>query len=334
MMDWLPGLSATTRLILEGVILLSACAGVIGCFAVLRRRALVGDALSHAALPGLFIGYLVFFFVAAPEPTNEPPDPPPLLYLLSGALAAGVLGILAISALRRWTRIKEDAAIGIVLSVFFGGGIVLKSIVQRIPEASRAGLQSFIVGQTAGMSPDNVVTIRWLALACLVLVVLFYKEFKLIAFDPGFGRVQGWPTVALDLLLMSLIAVAVVIGLPAVGVMLMAALLILPAAAARFWTERLSVMLFLSAAFAVAAGTLGVLLSVGQWHDLLVQHAPFLLFLDSGPTGPTIILVAGVLFLVSVLFAPRRGGIARWLAQRRFREELRHGHVQAPELYE
>jgi manganese/zinc/iron transport system permease protein len=331
MMDWLPGLSATTRLILEGVILLSACAGVIGCFAVLRRRALVGDALSHAALPGLFVGYLVFFFVAGPEHTN---DPPPLLYLLIGALAAGVLGILTISTLRRWTRIKEDAAIGIVLSVFFGGGIVLKSIVQRIPEASRAGLQSFIVGQTAGMSPENVVTIRWLALACLVLVVLFYKEFKLIAFDPAFARVQGWPTVALDLLLMSLIAVAVVIGLPAVGVMLMAALLILPAAAARFWTERLSMMLLLSAAFAVCAGALGVLLSVGQWHDVLVQHAPFLLFLDSGPTGPTIILVAGVLFLVSVLFAPRRGAIARWLAQRRFREELRHGHVQPPELSE
>src|SRR5262249_24940696 len=130
MMDWLPGLSATTRLILEGVISLSARPAGIGCFAVLRRRALVGDALSHAALPGLFVGYLVFFFVAGPEHTNEPP---PLLYLLVGALAAGVLGILAISALRRWTRIKEDAAIGIVLSGFFFGGLGLDSIIQRTP---------------------------------------------------------------------------------------------------------------------------------------------------------------------------------------------------------
>jgi manganese/zinc/iron transport system permease protein len=327
MIDWLPfDLASSTKIVLEGVILLSACAGVIGCFAVLRRRALVGDALAHAALPGLFIGYLVFVFAVRPE-DYEPDDPPPVLFLLAGALGTGVLGILAISSLTRYTRIKEDAAIGIVLSVFFGAGIVLRSVIQRMPEASRAGLQSFILGQTAGMSPENVDAIRWLALGCLALVLLFYKEFKLVAFDPGFAQVQGWPSLALDLLLMLLIAVAVVIGLPAVGVMLMAALLILPAASARFWTDSLGVMLLLAAAFGVAAGILGVLLSSGLWHDFFARQARFLLFLDNGPAGPTIILVASAMFVVSILFAPRRGGIARWLAQRRFRQDLRAGRI-------
>src|SRR5262249_31286318 len=155
--------------------------------------------------------------------------------------------------------------------------IVLRSVVQRMPEAARAGLPSFIWGQTVGISPENITAIRWLALGALACVILLYKEFKTLAFDPAFARVQGWPTLALDLLLMFLIAVAVVIGLPAVGVILMAALLILPAAAARFWTDRLGVMLVLAAGFGAAAGIAGVLLSAGALRL---------------PAGPSIVLAA------------------------------------------
>src|SRR5262249_39926493 len=189
-------------------------------FAVLRRRALTGDALAHAALPGLCLAFLVV------GERNLPA-------MLLGALVTGVLGVSIITALKQRTRIKEDAAIGIVLSVFFGAGVVLSRLIQNLSATgSKAGLESYILGKTAGMIAQDVYLIGGVALASLALMLLLYKEFRLVAFDPEFARIEGWPTYRLDLLLMVLIAVTVVIGLPAVGVVMMTALLILPAAAA------------------------------------------------------------------------------------------------------
>lgn len=287
------GLTYNTLVVLVGVGLLGASAGMIGCFATLRRRALTGDALAHAALPGLGLAYLVV------GERN-------LFALLIGALATGWLGILTIGALRRWTRIKEDAAIGIVLSVFFAGGVVLLQMIQR-HQGNKAGLNSYILGRTAGMIAQDVYLIAGVALLNLLIVLLLYKEFKLICFDPSFAQVQGWPAMRIDLLLMTLIAIAVVIGLPAVGVVLIAALLILPGASARFWTDRLSMMLLLATLFGLATGSIGVLLS-----DHYVQL----------PAGPVIVLVGATLFGLSVLLAPRRGVIGRWISQRRFRDQL------------
>ena len=224
-----------TLVVLTGVSLLGACAGVVGCFAVLRRRSLTGDALAHAALPGLCLAYLI-----VGQREREP--------MLFAALATGLLGIALIAALRRWTRVKEDAAIGVVLS-FFGVGVVLLSVIQGLPGGARAGLQSYNLGQTAGLTREDVAFIGGLALLTVLVVLVLYKEFKLITFDQGFARVQGWPALRLDLALMGLIALVVVLGLPAVGVLLVAALLIVPAAAARFWTQRLWLMLMLSAGF-------------------------------------------------------------------------------------
>jgi manganese/zinc/iron transport system permease protein len=320
-------MSQTTLIALEGVCLLGVCAGVIGCFAVLRRRALTGDALSHAALPGVFSGYL---FYLAMIPLEDWAQPPPIIILLLGALATGVLGILIITLLRRFTRIKEDAAIGIVLSVFFGAGIVLRSIVQRIPEASRAGLESFILGTITSMTVEHLQALRWLTLGSVAAVLLLYKEFKLMSFDSAFARVQGWPIVALDFVLMLLIALVVIVGLPAVGVMLMAGLLILPAAAARFWTERLWVMILLSAAFGLAAGGIGVFLSAGEWQGVLARWLPPLLFLDSAPAGPTVTLIAAGIFVISILLAPRRGALTRLREHRRFRQDLQRQKGDVP----
>jgi manganese/zinc/iron transport system permease protein len=287
-----------TIIVLLGVSLLGACAGLVGCFAVLRRRALTGDALGHAALPGLCVAFLLFGELG-------------MAPMLAGALASGVLGVAVISALRRWTRIKEDAAIGIVLGVFFGVGAALSKIIQRLPLSGRSGLESYIFGKTAGMLGEDLYWIAGLSLLCLAAVLVLYKEFKLIAFDPDFGRAQGWPSLLLDLGLMALVAVTVVVGLPVVGVLLIAALLIIPAAAARFWTERLGLMAALSALIGAGAGAAGA--RVSSVMDL--------------PAGPAIVLSATAVFLASALLAPRRGVLARYLAHRRFRRDLAAGRI-------
>jgi manganese/zinc/iron transport system permease protein len=300
-------ISYNTTVVLAGSALLGAGAGVVGSFAVLRRRALTGDALSHATLPGLCLAFLVLGERSLPA-------------MLFGALCTGVLGVAVISALRRWTRIKEDAAIGIVLGVFFGAGIALSGIIQKLVTAgSKAGLESYIFGKTAGMIASDVYLIGGMSAVCTLLIVLLYKEFKLAVFDAGFATAQGWPVWRLDMLLMSLVAVAVVIGLPAVGAVLMAALLILPAAAARFWTDRLGVMLILSAAFGMTMGVVGTAISVQ---------------VDRIPTGPIIVVTGSLIFLASMLFAPRRGALARGLSQLRFRRQLAAGEIPVDEVAE
>ncbi|MCS7046296.1 MAG: metal ABC transporter permease [Gemmataceae bacterium] len=281
-------LDYNARLVLAGVSLLGASAGAIGCFAVLRRRALTGDALAHAALPGLCLAFLLWGERHLPV-------------LLGGAACSGVAGIGVIGGLRRYTRIKEDAAIAIVLSVFTGLGTVLLSLIRQRPGGSRAGLDSFIFGKTAGMTWEDLQWIAALAGATLLVVGLAYKELKLVAFDPAFARVQGWPAFTIDFVLMLLIVVAIVIGLPAAGVLLMAALLVIPGAAARFWTDRLDRMLLAAALIGLVSGGVGAGLTI-VWVKV--------------PTGPAIILTAASIFLISLLLAPRRGVVAQRLRRR------------------
>jgi manganese/zinc/iron transport system permease protein len=287
MNSWWP--SYNTQIVLAGGSLLGLCAGVIGCFALLKKRALTGDALAHASLPGLCLAYLIVGSRSMPA-------------LLVGAAATGVAGISFMAFLRRWTRIKEDAALGFVLSVPYGLGVVLLSIIQRSPGGNKAGLDHFIQGKAAGMLLEDVYLMMVLVLGTL------FKEFRLVSFDPAFAQVQGWPTVWLDFLLMSLVVLVVVIGLPTVGILLMAALLIIPPAAARFWTDRLGIMTFLAGMFGMIAGMVGTLISARY---------------ETIPTGPAIILTASVLFIVSFFLAPRRGLLARWFGSGLLPEEVR-----------
>jgi manganese/zinc/iron transport system permease protein len=288
-------LKYNTLVVLAGVSLLGASAGMVGSFAVLRKRALTGDALSHAALPGLCLAFLFM------RERNVPA-------MLLGALASGVAGIMIISALRRWTRVREDAAIGSVLTVFFGAGIALLAAIQKMEGlGSKAGLDSYIFGKTAGMTRADVYLILLAGVFGLVAVAILYKEFLSISFDIDFARSLGWPVYLLDLLLMSLVALAVVIGLPAVGVVLISALLIMPGAAARFWTDRLSTLLVLSGVFGFGVGLVGTWLSAT---------------LDQLPAGPIIVLSGTALFVVSMLLGSQRGIVARWIDQRRFETTL------------
>ena len=284
-----------TLVVLAGVSLLGAASGIIGAFAVLRKRALTGDALSHAALPGICIVFLIL------RERN-------LIAMLAGALVSGVLGIAIISALGRWTRVRNDAAIGTVLTVFFGLGVVLLLMIQNMGGVgSKAGLDSFILGKTAGMTRGDVYVILSASLVCLAIIVLLYKEFQLVTFDSEFARSLGWPVFRIDLLLMSLVAAAVVIGLPNVGVVLVSALLIMPGAAARFWTNQLSTLLVLSGIFGFVTGLVGTMLSAT---------------LEQLPAGPIIVLTGAIIFVVSLLFGIRRGLIARYIEQIRFQRQL------------
>jgi manganese/zinc/iron transport system permease protein len=285
------GVNYGTLLVTLTTALLGAVSGVVGCFAVLRRRALVGDALAHAALPGLCVAFLIAGARSVP-------------LMLLGALASGVVGIGVIVALRRWTRTKEDAAIGIVLSVFFGAGIVLSSWIQNSTvTGNKAGLDSYILGKTSGIIAIDLVIVAIAFLACMLLVGFAFKEFRLVTFDAPFARAQGWPIAAVDFVLLAMLAVVVVIGLPTVGVVLIAALLIIPAAAARFWTDRLLRMTLLAGVFGLTIGIIG---SVASSQ------------VDRLPTGPIIVLVGTALFLISATVAPRRGALARWLSARAF----------------
>jgi manganese/zinc/iron transport system permease protein len=283
--------------VLCGVSLLGAGAGIVGAFAVLRRRALTGDALSHAALPGVCIAFLIL------GERN-------LSAMLLGALVSGIIGVATISALVRWTRVKGDAAIGIVLSVSFAIGIVLVVMILQMGEGGiKSGLMSFIFGKATNITGGDVWVIFGAAAVCLAAILLLYKEFRAVSFDADFTRSLGWPVYAIDLLLMSLVAAAVVIGLPTVGVILISALLIMPGASARFWTDRLNVLLGLSAAFGFFTGVVGTTLSYT---------------LANLPTGPVIVLSGTALFLVSMLLGARRGVIARvldhWKVQRQWQE--------------
>lgn len=279
---------ATFQLVLLGSLLIGATSGTLGAFAVLRRRSLLGDALAHAALPGVALAFLWTQSKALPV-------------LLLGATVSGVVGVLIIEAIVNYTRIKADAALGIVLSVFFGGGIVLLTHIQQSEVGNQSGLDKFLFGQAASIVRADLYVMCIVSVLVMIAVFLFYKEFKGLIFDAEFLSALGFSQRVVDLLLMGLIVLTVMVGLQAVGVILIAAMLITPAAAARFWTDRLHVMVLVSGILGALCGAMGVGLSA---------LAPRI------PTGPVMVLVATAAFLVSVLIAPRRGVLARWIRLR------------------
>lgn len=272
-----------TTTVLLGTLLLGIAAGMVGTFAVLRKRALVGDVVAHSALPGLCIAFLLF-------------ESRSILVLLGGAFLSGLLGAFSVSFLKRVTRLQDDAILGIILSVFYGGGISLTRYIQNSYRDQRADLESFIIGRAATMLRGDVLQIAVVVAVTTIVIVLLFKELKLVSFDEQFCRVQGWSSTGLDGLLMLLTAVTVIVGLPAVGVVLTAALLIIPAAAARFWTDRLSRMMMISCAFGGISGVTGTLISAE---------------VEGLPTGPLIVLTAAAIFVGSWVFAPHRGVLFR-----------------------
>lgn len=287
----------TVRSVALGAGLVGLVAGALGSFALLRRQSLLGDTLSHAALPGIALGFLLTGTRA-------------LTPILGGALLSGALAALLVLLLTRTTRLKDDAALGIALSLFFAVGTVLLTYAQRHAGAAQAGLDDFLFGQAAAVLPADLALIGGVGLVALLVVVLLWKEFKAVTFDPDFARSLGLPVLALEVALTVLIAIAVVIGLQLVGVILMVALVVAPAAAARQWTRRLERMVVLAALFGAASGVVGAVASAS---------------VRGLATGPVIVLAATAFVVASLLFAPERGLV--WsAAQARIRRRTLGSH--------
>ncbi|MCC6453379.1 MAG: metal ABC transporter permease [Caldilineaceae bacterium] len=289
----------TLRTVALGTVVLGLVSGALGSFAVLRRQSLLGDAMSHAALPGVV---LAFMLTGQKNP----------VVLMTGAAGAGIAAVLLMVVINRYTRIKEDSSLGIILSVFFGFGLLLLTWLQRSPDARQAGLTTFLFGQAATLLERDVIVMAIFGGAVLVLLMLFWKEFKLLSFDRDFGASLGLPMQGLEILLTMLLVIAIVIGLQAVGVVLMSAMVVAPAAAARQWTDRLGLMVTIAAIFGALSGVVGTLIS-STGSNLA--------------TGPVIVLCASFLVAISLFLAPNRGLLWNWLLRRRQRRRLHTSQV-------
>ena len=269
----------TFRTVALGCSLLGMVSGILGCFAVLRKQSLLGDAVSHASLPGVCLAFL-FTNVKETE------------VLLFGALVTGVICIGLIQLIQNYTKIKFDSALALVLSVFFGLGLVLLSYMNKLPGSNKSGLNKFIFGQASTFIERDVNVIFITGIILLVIIVLFWKEFKLVSFDSDFAKTLGFPSKKIEILISILIVATVIIGIQAAGVILISAMLISPAVAARQWTDKLSVMVILSAIFGGISGFFGTLISISQ---------------ENLPTGPIIVVIISLIVLFSILFSNKRG---------------------------
>lgn len=288
-----------TAVVVLGAALLGMGAGVVGSFMLLRKRALLGDALSHATLPGIC---LAFMLSASAGGSGKS-----LPLLLTGAATTGVLGVAVVLGLRQATRLKEDTALGIVLSVFFGAGVALLGIIQKMSRGHAAGLESYINGRAAAMTLADTVAIGVATLLAVVVCGVLFRPLKALCFDAEFSRSRGLPVVALDIVLMALVVMVTVVGLQAVGLILVIALLVTPAAAARFWTDSLAVMVVLAAILGAASAYGGTMVSAT---------------LPDVPSGPMIVLAATGLFCVSLVLGTRRGVLRRWLLYDHLRRKV------------
>nr|WP_205853611.1 metal ABC transporter permease [Polaribacter filamentus] len=269
----------TLRTITLGTAILGAICGMLGSFAVLRKQSLLGDAISHAALPGIAIAFLI----TGTKETNV---------LLIGALVSGLLGAFWIRGITKRTHLKSDTALGLILSIFFGFGMLLLTYIQKLPNANQSGLDKFLFGQAATLLARDVWFMAIVTFICLVVLLLFWKEFKILLFDADYAKTLGFNIQRIDILITSFIVVAIVLGLQTVGVVLMSAMLLAPAAAARQWTNSLGVMVVLAAFFGATSGVVGTAISASQ---------------NNLSTGPVIVLVAAVFVGFSFIFSPSRG---------------------------
>ena len=276
------------RYVVLGTLLLTSSAAMIGSFALLKKKVLVGDAIVHAVLPGVCLAFIA-------TGTKHP------VPLSLGAFTTGWLALVLINQITQRSKIKEDTAIALVLSVTFGLGILLLTAIQHTGNAEQVGLSNFLFGKAAALVSDDLKILTLLSLALMAMVLLFFKEFTLVAFDKPFAQASGLPVQRLELLLTSLTVLAIVVGIRAVGILLMTAMLITPPAAARFWTHRISKMVLLAAVLGMIAGLVGSFVS---------YIAPAM------PTGPWIVITISLMAYGSFLLAPRKGLLARKIQQR------------------
>ncbi len=297
-------LDLMTRWVILSTTFLGFAAGLIGSFLLLRKRSLMGDALSHAMLPGVPIAFIVMVAMGG--------DGKWMPGLMLGVTVFGLLGVMMVMAINRYTRIKMDAAMGIVLSVFFGFGLGLMKVAEKLIGGEKTGLRHYIYGSAATIRFEDCISIMVVSLIAVLSCILFYKEFKLLCFDASFGRSQGWPTGLLDLLMLLVVTLVTVVGLQTVGIILVIALFVIPAAAARFWTHTLWKMVIIASGIGAFSGWIGSIVSA---------------MAERMPAGAIIVIVASIVFLLSMFFGPAKGVLIRTLMKRRLNRQVARQHL-------
>lgn len=281
------------RQILLGTLFMGINFGLLGSFVVVRKMALVGDTLSHAVLPGVAVGFL---FTLSKNP----------LAILLGATAAGLLGTTLVSVIQHTTKLKQDAALGMVLASFFALGICLIKMVERVPAVNKSGLDHFFYGQAAALGTDDLWMMGLTSLVTIVAVWKLYRPLLASSFDPVFSESIDYPVRGLYHVLMFLLAMSTVVALQAVGALMVSAMLITPAATAYLLTKRMHRLLVLATVLAISAGLLGAFISfVGEGA---LRRAL--------PTGPSMALCAGLFFGIAFLFSPSHGVVFRFFSRR------------------
>ena len=271
--------SYTTQMVLLGTALLGLASGIAGTFAVLRKESLIGDGLSHAALPGVVIAFLLTGIKD-------------IEVLITGAALSSITAAWLITITVENSKIKFDGALATILSAFFGLGMVLLTYVQSLNNAGQAGLSKFIFGQAATILARDVYITSAAALIIIVLTALFWKELKLISFDVEYAKTLQIPVTFTLILYRALLIMTIIIGIQSVGAILISSLLIAPAVGARQWTNKLGTMCILAGFFGMVSAIGGTIWSTS------VQKLP---------TGPAIIVILSVIVLLSLIFAPNRG---------------------------
>ena len=282
----------TFRIVTLGCMLLGSISGMLGCFAVLRKESLLGDAVSHASLAGICIAFLL---------TNSKR----IEVLLTGALITGIICIGIIQVVKKYTRIKLDSILAFILSVFFGLGLVILSYLNKLPGANKSGLNKFIFGQASTFVERDIDIILIVGSVILLIILLMWKEFKLVSFD--IAKTLGFPSKKIDILISILIVATVIVGIQAVGIVLISAMIISSAVAARQWTDRLSIMVILAGIFGGISGFLGTLISISE---------------VSIPTGPVVVLIVSIFAIFSILFSNKRGIIFKIINNNRRKKEI------------
>ncbi len=290
----------TLRIVALGSALLGITSGAIGCYAVLRKQSLIGDAVSHAALPGIGLSFLLIG-----SKNTE--------WLLLGAFITGWIATIIVLNIDLLSRIKYDNALAMILAVFFGFGLVILTYIQKIPNSNQAGLEKFLFGQASTLLRRDIIVMGIVSLLTLIPIMILWKEFKLLSFDATFTDTIGFSTKKLDLILTTLIVISIIVGLQTVGVVLMSSMLIAPAVAARQWTDRLSIMVILSSLFGATAGISGTIISS------LVKNMP---------TGPIIVVIITIIAFISILFAPNRGIVFKKIRERRNKIESQSNGIR------
>lgn len=291
----------TYRMVFFGTMTIGLVAGALGSFAYLRKQSLISDVISHAALPGTLIAFLTAVTLFGADGRN-------MVALIIGAVTVGTISVLFANWITRSTTIRIDTAMAITLTLFFGVGMILMQVIANGPFPGKGGIQDYLFGNAAVITIADLTTSLTVGAGALAVMVIFWKEFTLRTFDPTHAAVLGFSPGRIDALMFTTIAVATVIGVKAVGLVLMVAFIVTPPAAARQWTRRLPSMVALSGAIGAVGSGAGAYVSIA-WGNL--------------PTGPVIVLALFAIFLFSLLLAPRRSIIALAIGRARARARLK-----------